>query len=134
MLEVIRSPNLLLKIAVPIYTITIDKSPNVSMVMKETRMFHKIYTNMTTAKLICREFTYKIEPEEDEQLLEQIYHVTHLVNGKPMTEEVVREGCGYSTTAREKAINDAREARNMKILEEKLAESLNGMKLPPPKK
>jgi len=60
---------------------------------------------------------------------EEIYNVTQIVDGKIVTEEVVKEGAGYSTTLREKTVNDEKQERNLKILEEAFLETIKGMDL-----
>jgi len=119
MLEIINCSNVIVKLVSSIYTLTIDSCNTITIGINKTEL-RNVFTNRShKVTIFGRDFNYQVpDPTDDSQ------YVSHLVNGKIITERVVREGAGYCTTEREKAIADERDRRQKEMFDKIMTESI----------
>jgi len=134
-IELIHCDNVIIENNVPLYTVSIDNCNDCCIKFKESSLMKNIYTcnsNNTSIEILDNNvlaiINEKIDNHKDDNTEDEIYSnipnqfISRYNNNTITSDIVVREGAGYTTTAKEKKIADEKQEFLMKALS-KLIES-----------
>jgi len=138
--EIINSKDLTVTILADVPTLQIDGSSQIKFNLKDHKHLKNVISSqcsdisfiLTNDNNQSTTHTIRLPVSKEGDVIEGIpQYITRFVDdsktGKGLTlstEQVVREGCGYATTQREKAIADARDARYEEVLENYLKNTI----------
>jgi len=112
MCEVINCNNVIINIHTPIYTVTVDACKNVKVTFQSAYLMKMLVTTKSegvTLK-VAEDELHEVKHDINSNDLDQ--YLTRIVQGKILTELVLRECEGMFTTAREKALDEEAAAAN----------------------
>jgi len=115
-LEIIRCQSIKMNLKTTIPTITIDISNDIHLDFSMISQFQNIIsTRCSQLTLGTEEDKPYLVPCDENTIAPHDWltnqYVTHVVEGKICTEQVIREAAGYATTVREKEINDQKQQK-----------------------